>query len=137
MRLRWLSVKNPPANAGDTGSNPRVRKIPHADEQLSPCVTTFVLQIPCSATREATAMRNPCTAMESSPCSLQLEKSLSINEEPTQPNTNKIKKKKREWEETSLCTHVWSIMARPDALLQLYSFCYSFFICEIWLFIQA
>ena len=33
-------VKNPPANAGDTGSKPRSGKIPHAAEQLSPCATT-------------------------------------------------------------------------------------------------
>ena len=29
-------VKNPPANAGDTGSSPGPGKIPHAVEQLSP-----------------------------------------------------------------------------------------------------
>ena len=29
-------VKNPPANAGDTGSSPGPGKIPHATEQLSP-----------------------------------------------------------------------------------------------------
>ena len=33
-------VKNPPANAGDTGSKPWSGKIPHAAEQLSPCATT-------------------------------------------------------------------------------------------------
>ena len=34
-------VKNPPANAGNTGSSPPwSRKIPHATEQLSPCATT-------------------------------------------------------------------------------------------------
>ena len=33
-------VKNPPANAGDTGSSPRSGKIPHATEQLSPYATT-------------------------------------------------------------------------------------------------
>ena len=34
-------VKNPPANAGDTGSSPgRGTKIPHAAEQLSLCTTT-------------------------------------------------------------------------------------------------
>ena len=32
-------VKNPPANAGDTGFEPWFRKIPHAAEQLSPCGT--------------------------------------------------------------------------------------------------
>ena len=33
-------VKNPPANAGDTGSIPGLGKIPHATEQLNPCATT-------------------------------------------------------------------------------------------------
>ena len=33
-------VKNPPANAGHTGSSPWSGKIPHAAEQLSPCATT-------------------------------------------------------------------------------------------------
>ena len=33
-------VKNPPANAGDIGSEPWSGKIPHAAEQLSPCATT-------------------------------------------------------------------------------------------------
>ena len=33
-------VKNPPANAGDTGLSPWSGKIPHAVEQLSPCITT-------------------------------------------------------------------------------------------------
>ena len=33
-------VKNPPANAGDTGSSPGPGKIPHAAEQFSPFATT-------------------------------------------------------------------------------------------------
>ena len=33
------AVKNPPTNAGDTGSSPWSGKIPHAAEQLSPCTT--------------------------------------------------------------------------------------------------
>ena len=32
-------VKNPPANAGDTGSSPGPGRSPHAMEQLSPCAT--------------------------------------------------------------------------------------------------
>ena len=32
-------VKNPPANAGDTGSSPGPGRFPHAAEQLSPCAT--------------------------------------------------------------------------------------------------
>ena len=32
-------VKNPPANAGDTGFDPWARKFPYALEQLNPCIT--------------------------------------------------------------------------------------------------
>ena len=42
-----------------------------------------------SATREATAMRSPWTAMKSGPRSLQLEKSPSSNEDLAQPKINK------------------------------------------------
>ena len=48
------------------------REIPHAVEQLSPCSTT----------REAEA--------ESSPCSLQLGKSLPSSGDPAQPEINKL-----------------------------------------------
>ena len=34
------AVKNPPANAGDTGLIPDPGRIPQAVEQLSPCATT-------------------------------------------------------------------------------------------------
>ena len=37
---------------------------------------------PCSATREATAMRSPCTAMKSSPRSPQLEKTCAQQQRP-------------------------------------------------------
>ena len=43
----------------------------------------------CSTTREATAMKSLRTSMKSSPFLLQLEKSLSSDEDPAQP---KIKK---------------------------------------------
>ena len=68
-------VKNPSANAGDTGSSPRRRRSPML-QQLSPCATTTerALYSPCSARREATAMRSPRTATKSSPHSAQLEK---------------------------------------------------------------
>ena len=42
-----LVVKNPPANAGDTGSIPGLgTKIPHAVEQLSPHIATTEAQVP-------------------------------------------------------------------------------------------
>ena len=33
-------LKNPPANAGNTGSSPGPGRIPHDVEQLGPCATT-------------------------------------------------------------------------------------------------
>ena len=59
-------VKNPPANAGDTGSIPRSGKITHAAE-LSLWATTTEARAPESpgaTAREATALRSPPTATE-------------------------------------------------------------------------
>ena len=60
-------------------------KIPHASEQLSPCITTTepVLWSPCvpelcSTRRQATAMRSPCFTVKGSPYSLPLEKALTL-----------------------------------------------------------
>ena len=68
-------VKNPPANAGDTGFNPWSRKITFASEQLSLCTRTIepgklkLLKLgsrnPCCP-REAIAMGSPHTAKNSS-----------------------------------------------------------------------
>ena len=88
-------VKNPPANAGDTGSIPGPGRfhMPWSDKQ-SPCATTTepVLQSP--AVREATTMRNFRTARKSSLHSLQLEKSLRSSEDPAQPKRNRYLKDK-------------------------------------------
>ena len=48
-------IKTLPANAGDTGLIPELRRIPHAAEQLSPCTTTIepVLQSLGAAITEA------------------------------------------------------------------------------------
>ena len=69
-------VRNLPANAGDVGVIPELGRFPLATEQLSPYTTTIepalqslgamtaeahMLQIPCSATREATAVTSPHT----------------------------------------------------------------------------
>ena len=66
-------VKNLPADAGDTGPIPVSGKTPHAVEQLSLWATTTeacVLWSLCSATRDATAVRNPhTTAREHAPFS--------------------------------------------------------------------
>ena len=73
----WLSV----SNAGDKGLIPGSWKIPYATEQLSPCATTGEpgLWSPCSAAREATAMRSPLTASREKP------------EQPQRPSTAKNK----------------------------------------------
>ena len=71
-------------------------KIPHAAGPLSPCATTAAVcatESLCSATREATTMRSPCTTTKSSPCSLPLKKSPHSNEDPAKQK--KKKKKKR------------------------------------------
>ena len=95
-------VKNLPANARDTGSSPGLGRFPHATEQLSLRATTtepachnywsLRAYSPCSATREATTMRSPRTAMKSSPRSPQLEKSPCAAMK-TQSSQKKKKKK--------------------------------------------
>ena len=54
-------VKNPSANAGDTGSVPGLWGF---HMLLCPCATTteaLTTWAPCSTTREATTMRSPCS----------------------------------------------------------------------------
>ena len=58
---------------------------PTSHSYWSPCT-----KIPCSATREATAMRSPHTTTKSSPHLPQLEKAHGSNEHPTQPKINKF-----------------------------------------------
>ena len=80
--------------------DPWSRKIPHAVEQLSLCTTAIepvlqspgatataaqALEGPCSATREATAMRSLNTATREWPPLLQLKQSPRSNEDPTHP----------------------------------------------------
>ena len=80
--------------------NPWSRKIPHAEEQLNPCIPTTepVLKSPgaatagarapkfCSTTREATLMRSPHSiAGNSSPARQNQRKPENNNEDPVQP----------------------------------------------------
>ena len=105
-------VKNPPANAGDTGSSPgpgrshmpqsnsarapqllSLRSTARALQLLSPRITTTeptrhnyqspCAQNLCSAAREATAMRSPHTVTKSSPHSPQLEKARAQQQRPS------------------------------------------------------
>ena len=51
-------VKNQAASAGDTGSNPWSRRIPHAMEQLSPCAAAI----------EPAALENLCSPEKPPQC---------------------------------------------------------------------
>ena len=86
-------VKNPPANAGDTGSSPGLGRsyMLWSHEAHEPQLLSLRVWSPCSATREATAMRSPRTAAKRRPRSPQLEKA---HEQQQRPNTakNKINK---------------------------------------------
>ena len=69
-------VKYPPANAGDMSSIPSPGSSDAAGGATEPLSHNYkpMLYSPCSATREATAIRTLHNAMKSSPHSLQLEK---------------------------------------------------------------
>ena len=65
-------------------------------QPLSPCVATTelsALEPTCSATEEATAI-SLHTALKSSPCSLQLERSPHSDKGPVQPKKQKTELKK-------------------------------------------
>ena len=69
--------KSPLANGRDMRSIPGPRRPPRASEQLSQCTTTTEARTPyslCSAMRYATSGCSSGPTVNSSPCSLQLEK---------------------------------------------------------------
>ena len=80
-------VKNPPANAGDTGSSPGLGRshIPWSNWAREPQLLSLRVWSLCSATREAAIVRGLRTTMKSGPRLPQLEKALARNEDPTQP----------------------------------------------------
>ena len=100
-------VKNPPYNAGDTGSIPgQGAKIPQAAGQLSLRTTTTELahlnQSLRTANHRAHAPWSLCaTTREEKTCTPQLERSPRAatkdpachNQDPTQPKINKINNK--------------------------------------------
>ena len=75
------TVKNPPPNAGDTGSIPGGgTKIPHTTGQLSPRATTTELgslNERAHVLQTTEMRREPCATTTESPCMPQLERSLS------------------------------------------------------------
>ena len=77
-------VENLPANAGDTGSSPGLRRshVPQSSWAREPQLLSLRVWSLCSATREATIVRGPCTTMKSGPRSPQLEKALAQKQRP-------------------------------------------------------
>ena len=83
-------VENPPANAGDTGSSPGPggSHMPRSSWVREPQLLSLRVWSLCSATREATIVRGPRTAMKSGPHLPQLERALA---QKRRPNTAKNK----------------------------------------------
>ena len=114
----WLSGKESACQCRRHTFDPWSRRIPPAVEQQSHNSRACALEPrnntkptccnywnphtlePCSATREATAVRSLCTATKSGSCSPQLEKSPRSSRDPAQPEINKSIKKWLEWEST-------------------------------------
>ena len=84
-------VENLPANAGDTGSSPGLggSHVPRSNWAREPQLLSLRVWSLCSATREATMVRVPRTAMKSGPRSPQLEKKALAQKR--RPNTAKNK----------------------------------------------
>ena len=72
-------VESLPANAGDMGSSPGLggSHMPRSSWAREPQLLSLRVWSLCSATREATIVRDPRTAMRSGPHSPQLEKALA------------------------------------------------------------
>ena len=72
-------VESLPANAGDTGSSPGLGRshMLRSNWAHEPQLLSLRVWSLCSATREATIVRGPRTAMKSGPRSPQLEKALT------------------------------------------------------------
>ena len=77
-------VENLPANAGDTGSRPGLggSHMLRSSWAREPQLLSLRAWSLCSATREATIVRGPRTAMKSGPHSPQLEKALAQKRRP-------------------------------------------------------
>ena len=77
-------VRNPPANAGDTGSCPGPGRshMPRSNWARESQLLSLRIWSLCSATGEAATVRGPRTTMKSGPRSLQLEKALAQKRRP-------------------------------------------------------
>ena len=90
-------VENLSANAGDTGSSPGLGRshMPRSNWAREPQLLRLRVWSLCSATREATMVRGPRTAMKSGPRSPQLEKALAQKRRPSTAKNKNKKKGKR------------------------------------------
>ena len=77
-------VESLPPNAADMGSSPGPggSHMPRNSWAHEPQLLSLHVWSPCSATREATIVRGPCTVMKSGPRSPQLEKALAQKRRP-------------------------------------------------------
>ena len=94
-------VESLPANAGDTCSSPGLGRshMPWSNQAHEPQLLSLHVWSLCSATREATIMRGPRTAMKSGPRLPQLEKALAQKQRPNiaiNQSINQSKKKKKD-----------------------------------------
>ena len=89
-------VENLPANAGDTGSCPGLggSHMPRSNWAREPQLLSLRVWSLCSATRDATIVRGPHTAMKSGPRLPQLEKALAQKRRPNTAINKKNKNKK-------------------------------------------
>ena len=86
-------VENLPANAGDMGSSSGLGRshMPRSSWAREPQLLSLRVWSLCSATREATIVRGPRTAMKSGPRLPQLEKVLAQKRRPNTAKKIKIK----------------------------------------------
>ena len=77
-------VESLPANVGDAGSSPGLggSHMPRSNWACEPQLLSQCVWNLCSATREATIVRGPRTAMKSGPRLPQLEKALTQKRRP-------------------------------------------------------
>ena len=88
----WSSHEDTALQCKGHWFHPWFRKIPHASEQLSPCATTAEARAPraCASQKEKPPQWEVCAPqLQSSSCSLQLEKSPHSSEDPAQPKISK------------------------------------------------
>ena len=112
--VQWLRIY---LQCKGHGFDPWSGKIPHALEQVSRSVhhsyEAHMPYSPCSATREANAMRNHVPQLESSPSSPQLQKACVQQQRPSAAKKNQLILKKNM---TYLCLQI-TFLAKSYVLM--------------------